>query len=66
MSTVNTLVVSDIHLGSVITRVSELYKILSYWKYKRLILLGDIFENLNFEKYSSDQLEFISFLKKKK
>lgn len=63
MSSTNTLVVSDIHLGSMITRVNELYEILNTWKYKRLILLGDIFENLDFARYPHEQLEFISFLR---
>lgn len=59
MYSTNTLHVSDIHLGSVITKLNEFYKILNYLKDERLILLGDIFE-----KYSRDQLGFISFLKK--
>lgn len=63
MSSANTLIVSDIHLGSAITRVGDLHKILNTWKYKRLILLGDIFENLDFSRYTKEHLEFVSFLR---
>lgn len=60
----DTLVVSDIHLGSSITRLKELHQVLDRRDYKRLILLGDIFEELNFLKYSPEQLDFVSYLRK--
>ena len=43
----DTLLVSDIHLGSSITRLKELRSLLDLENYKKLILLGDIFEELN-------------------
>ncbi len=56
-SDVDTLIISDVHLGSKVSRAKEVYRFLeSYridkyrFRIKRLILLGDIFDDLNFNK----------------
>ena len=47
----NTLVISDIHLGSPVCRVKSLAKVLKNEKYKHLIINGDLFDNKYMEKY---------------
>ena len=61
----NTLIVSDIHLGSSYSRVDELLFILHSWKSERLILLGDIFQSLNLKRFSPNQLELVSYIRKR-
>ncbi len=64
MATANTIIVSDIHLGSSLSRVTELMGVLDSWAFERLILLGDIFDNLNFNRLDSLHWEFLSYIKR--
>lgn len=59
---VDTLIISDVHLGSEVCEAEKLLKTLKSYKFKRLILLGDIFDNLNFKKLSSPQWEVLSYI----
>jgi len=59
-----TMIVSDIHLGSRVSRASELLKLLKRYSFKKLILLGDIFEHLNFNNLTNEHWELLSYLKK--
>jgi len=43
----HTLVISDIHLGSRVCQARRLLEVLSEWEFKRLVLLGDVFEDFN-------------------
>jgi UDP-2,3-diacylglucosamine pyrophosphatase LpxH len=63
MSSANTIIVSDIHLGSELSRVPELIKVLDSWTYERLILLGDIFDNLNLNRLNKIHWNFLSYIK---
>lgn len=56
-SSVDTLIVSDVHLGSKVSRAKDLIRLLeSYrndkhnYRFNRLVLLGDIFDDLNFNR----------------
>lgn len=55
----DTLLVSDIHLGSTVCRPLELINVLNKYRFKRLILLGDVFDDMNFEGINKYQLELI-------
>ena len=46
----HTLILSDFHLGSKVSRSEKIIELLKSFDFKKLILLGDIFENLNFER----------------
>ena len=59
---IDTLIVSDVHIGSEISRVKELMKILKGLSLKRIILDGDIFDNENPKRLKKDDWEFLSFL----
>lgn len=58
----HTLIISDIHMGSKVSRVKEVTQLLRSFEFKKLILLGDIFENLNFKRLHQNDWEFISLL----
>lgn len=59
---IDTIIVSDIHIGSEISRVKELMKVLKHLSLRRLILDGDIFDNENPRRLKKNDWEFLSFL----
>jgi len=61
---VNTLILSDIHLGSEVSRPRKVMVALSQYKFKRLILLGDIFDNLNFARLKKPHWNLLSYIRK--
>jgi UDP-2,3-diacylglucosamine pyrophosphatase LpxH len=60
---VDTVIVSDLHLGSTMSRSKQLTELLRQVTYKRLILNGDVFDDLNFKRLSRDDWEFLSFIR---
>jgi len=44
----DTLILSDLHLGSETSRAGDALRLLKENRFRRLILLGDIFADLNF------------------
>jgi UDP-2,3-diacylglucosamine pyrophosphatase LpxH len=60
----NTLVISDIHLGSPVSRVKSLAKILKKEKYDHLIINGDLFDNRYLERYKSQHWKVLSIIRK--
>ena len=62
--TVDTVIVSDIHLGSEMSRARDALDLLRSLDYKRLILLGDIFSDLNFSRLTRDHWKFLSCIRK--
>ncbi len=60
---VDTLIISDIHLGFEFSRVAKLREILSQYRFKRLILNGDIFDDLNFNRLNSEHWEVLSLFR---
>jgi UDP-2,3-diacylglucosamine pyrophosphatase LpxH len=61
---VDTIIISDVHLGSPVSRSKQLIEMLESFKFNRLILLGDIFDDLNFKRLSSTHWKFLSYLRK--
>ena len=47
-ATYDTIILSDIHLGSEVSRAQDALDVLQAYSYRRLVLLGDIFSDLNF------------------
>ncbi|MDE2172906.1 MAG: metallophosphoesterase family protein [Patescibacteria group bacterium] len=61
---IDTLILSDLHLGSPIGKPKQAYKLLVTYKFKRLILLGDIFDyHANYHKLSTDDLRLLEFIR---
>jgi len=63
MEIVDTIIVSDIHLGSKISRSKELVKTLELFTFKKLILNGDIFDDLNFKRLRRSDWDFLFYLR---
>ncbi|MFH1161986.1 MAG: UDP-2,3-diacylglucosamine diphosphatase [Candidatus Jorgensenbacteria bacterium] len=60
---VNTMVISDVHLGSEVSRPEALLATLKSHSFGRLILLGDIFDDLNFNRLSREHWELLSYIR---
>jgi UDP-2,3-diacylglucosamine pyrophosphatase LpxH len=60
----DTLILSDLHLGSEVSRAREATDLLSETKFGRLVLLGDIFSDLNFRRLTSEHWRFLSRIRK--
>jgi UDP-2,3-diacylglucosamine pyrophosphatase LpxH len=67
---VETMLVSDVHLGSKVSRARDLlrllkaYRIGKYeWRFRKLVLLGDIFDDLNFKRLSKHAWKLVGFLR---
>lgn len=61
---VDTLIVSDIHLGSDVCRAHDLLRTLKQHRFKRLILNGDVFDDLNFTRLTKDDWKVLSTLRR--
>jgi UDP-2,3-diacylglucosamine pyrophosphatase LpxH len=59
----DTLILSDLHLGSEISRAKDALNLLRTVRFKRLILLGDIFSDLNFRRLSKSHWEFLGYIR---
>lgn len=64
METINTVLFSDVHLGSPVSRAYELLQLLKEYKFKKLIIAGDMFEDLNFKYLTSTQWELLEHIGK--
>jgi UDP-2,3-diacylglucosamine pyrophosphatase LpxH len=60
----DTLILSDVHLGADISRAREALCVLQENHYRRLILLGDIFADLNFGRLKKQHWKFLGFIRK--
>jgi UDP-2,3-diacylglucosamine pyrophosphatase LpxH len=60
----NILVVSDIHLGSPVSKVKALAKVLKNEKYSHLILNGDVFDSKHIERYKKGHWNILSLIRK--
>lgn len=60
----DTLILSDLHLGSDISRANAALKVLKENSFRRLILLGDIFCDLNFRRLTKEHWRFLSYIRK--
>src|SRR5207253_1818721 len=60
----DTLILSDWHLGSDMSRADEARRMLRRHRFRRLILLGDIFSDLNFGRLTKQHWKFLSYIRK--
>lgn len=58
----HTLIISDFHLGTRVSRSDRIYEFLKDFKFKKLILLGDIFENLNFNHLKEKDWDLLALI----
>ena len=62
--TCDTLIISDLHLGSIISRAEDALRMLQSKTFRRLILLGDIFCDLNFRRLKKEHWDLLSYIRK--
>jgi UDP-2,3-diacylglucosamine pyrophosphatase LpxH len=60
----NTLILSDLHLGAETSHAREATQLLKQSRFERLILLGDIFADLNFARLTKDHWKFLGYIRK--
>jgi UDP-2,3-diacylglucosamine pyrophosphatase LpxH len=60
----DTLIISDLHLGSEISRAEQATRMLRETRFRRLILLGDIFSDLNFGRLTKPHWKFLGYIRK--
>jgi UDP-2,3-diacylglucosamine pyrophosphatase LpxH len=60
----DTLILSDLHLGAEASRAREAFDMLKGHRFRRLILLGDIFCDLNFGRLKKEHWRFLSHIRK--
>jgi UDP-2,3-diacylglucosamine pyrophosphatase LpxH len=60
----DTVILSDLHLGSEVSRAQAALAMLQESCFRRLILLGDIFCDLNFRRLKNEHWKFLSYIRK--
>jgi UDP-2,3-diacylglucosamine pyrophosphatase LpxH len=60
----DTVILSDLHLGAEMSRAGEALQLLKSVSFRRLILLGDIFSDLNFRRLKKQHWQFLSYIRK--
>jgi UDP-2,3-diacylglucosamine pyrophosphatase LpxH len=60
----DTVILSDLHLGSEVCRAKAAVQMLKALSFRRLILLGDIFCDLNFRRLKKEHWHFLSYIRK--
>jgi UDP-2,3-diacylglucosamine pyrophosphatase LpxH len=60
---VDTLIASDVHLGTDLSRPDALLATLQRYTFRRLILLGDILDDLNFSRLPRRHWELLAYLR---
>jgi len=63
VQTCHTLILSDVHLGSDVSRAREAMDVLQRVDFRQLILLGDIFSDLNFSRLTREHWDFLSCIR---
>jgi UDP-2,3-diacylglucosamine pyrophosphatase LpxH len=64
MISADTIILSDLHLGSEVSRASEALRMVKSASFNRLILLGDIFSDLNFRRLKKEHWQFLGYIRK--
>src|SRR5438874_13071831 len=60
----DTVILSDLHLGSEVSRAKAALDMLKSISFGRLILLGDIFCDLNFRRLKKEHWQFLGYIRK--
>jgi UDP-2,3-diacylglucosamine pyrophosphatase LpxH len=60
----DTVIISDLHLGSEVSRAGDALDFLHSVQFRRLILLGDIFADLNFGRLTKEHWKFLGHIRK--
>jgi UDP-2,3-diacylglucosamine pyrophosphatase LpxH len=63
LSTTDTLIVSDLHLGIPASRPGDVLDLLRHWRFARLILLGDVFHDRHLQHLGADAWRLLRHLR---
>lgn len=58
----HTIIISDLHLGSPVSQPQKALEMLHSYNFRKLILLGDVFESLDFTKLNPGCWEFLNYI----
>jgi metallophosphoesterase superfamily enzyme len=61
---VDTLIVSDLHLGLPTARPRDVLELLEQSRFERLILLGDVFHDWSFRHLCADTWRLLAYLRR--
>lgn len=59
---IHTIIISDLHLGSPVSQAKKAVEMLRSKKFRKLILLGDIFDSLDFRDLTPDCWELLHYI----
>src|SRR6266852_7204614 len=60
----DTVIISDLHMGSDLSRAGDALDFLRSVQFRRLILLGDMFADLNFSRLTKEHWKFLGYIRK--
>jgi UDP-2,3-diacylglucosamine pyrophosphatase LpxH len=60
----DTVLISDLHLGSEVSRAADALEFLQQTRFRRLILVGDMFADLNFRRLTKEHWKFLGYIRK--
>ncbi len=60
----HTLIISDLHLGSKVSQPEKVLEFLKSFSFRKLILLGDVFDSLDFRHLSPESWELLNYIGK--
>jgi UDP-2,3-diacylglucosamine pyrophosphatase LpxH len=63
VSVFDTIILSDLHLGSKVSRAEDLLQFLQGVNFKRLIINGDIFDSINMKRLNRHHWRILSYLR---
>jgi hypothetical protein len=63
MKKINTIIISDLHLGTPVSQRDKILKVLSY-DFDRLIINGDLFDNHSFSRYKKNDWKILEKIRK--
>ena len=61
---IDTLIISDLHLGTDVSQPEKVLELLKSYSFQKLILLGDVFDSLDFRDIPEKSLELIHHIGK--
>jgi UDP-2,3-diacylglucosamine pyrophosphatase LpxH len=64
MKTTNTVIISDLHLESAVSEPKKALAMLKGYSFQKLVLLGDIFDSLDFRHINPEGWEFLNYVGK--
>lgn len=60
----HTIIISDLHLGSRVSQPKKVLAMLQSYSFRKLILLGDVFDSLDFRNIDKDCWELLNYIGK--